>query len=307
MSVMFKIVANSMSFQDFKVFMHACFTLSSEVDFFSALNIQYHDLSQSVSHSYVQNLLCKRKHLNSLTRPFEKKLPFFELGHGRGGMVFLHATNPDLVTKILFHSDISFFQEILAQYCLSTYLGSDYAPLISSVYRSELSYFIVMKKIDGFTLKDWRQKTKLTFLDKALFLFKLAYRINQMHGLNFTHNDIHQNNILVERRTNNPVLIDFGFSKLYYPSDRDDIRQFCRILYSFFTDASLPRIPKAIKNKQALLFDEISPHLSLSKCKTLYNQRVLINIIFFLYYADFSERKGLDWAIDQLNECLSKF
>ena len=86
----------------------------------------------------------------------------------------------------------------------SRFTSSDRFPYLS---------LIIMQKLDGYTYGDTyrfhydQSPSRLTSAQKKQFCRK----IDKMHSLGYIHNDLHQDNIFIDKRE--PYIIDFGYSK----------------------------------------------------------------------------------------------
>ncbi|NTU66554.1 MAG: protein kinase family protein [Candidatus Moranbacteria bacterium] len=81
----------------------------------------------------------------------------------------------------------------------------------------------VMEKINGFTLREVEEKKVLPKnFNPESFFKSLAEFIRKMNDQGIHHRDIHAGNIMIDWKTGNPVLIDFGLSKRGMPGSFDE-------------------------------------------------------------------------------------
>lgn len=102
------------------------------------------------------------------------------------------------------------------------------SPKIYAYWFCDGSYFIVYKKINGLTLKDYlfiykdKLKSSKQFSDKMER--KITKIVEKMHNHSIAHNDLHHENFLLETDVNGNIkkvyIIDFGLSSVFNsPSD----------------------------------------------------------------------------------------
>lgn len=88
--------------------------------------------------------------------------------------------------------------------------------IVEKLINSEYIRIIIMQKLDGHTLYDTHYyvgKNKLTKKNKNI----LCKKITKMHELGFIHNDLHQDNIFIDKKE--PYVIDFGYSQKITEND----------------------------------------------------------------------------------------
>ena len=88
--------------------------------------------------------------------------------------------------------------------------------IVEKLADSEFIRIIIMQKLDGHTLYDthyYEGKNKLTKKNKNI----LCKKITKMHELGFIHNDLHQDNIFIDKKE--PYIIDFGYSQKITEND----------------------------------------------------------------------------------------
>jgi len=76
----------------------------------------------------------------------------------------------------------------------------------------------VMERINGLTLREAVEKNELPDnFDPESFFKSLADFIKKMNDQGIHHRDIHPGNVMIDWKTGNPVIIDFGLSKRGMP------------------------------------------------------------------------------------------
>lgn len=87
---------------------------------------------------------------------------------------------------------------------------------IHTVFEENNTAYYVMDFIDGKSLSEIVKKEGPVPLDKALrYIRKVGEALQYVHSQNINHLDIKPANIMVRRRDDNPILIDFGLAKQY--------------------------------------------------------------------------------------------
>lgn len=80
---------------------------------------------------------------------------------------------------------------------------------------------LVMKQIDGFTLKNAIANPDLIKnLDIENFCNHLKKFFIRLHEKNIYHRDLHEGNVMIQRDTLKPVVIDFGLAKIAFEEDK---------------------------------------------------------------------------------------
>ena len=108
--------------------------------------------------------------------------------------------------------------------------------------RSTTKYlsFIIMQKLDGYPLRNttyyFKRENPLTLEQRNQFCDK----IDRMHSLGYIHNDLHQDNIFIDKQE--PYIIDFGLTEHIdnfkpYPS-KSRPGQYYKTLGNLFSDPS---------------------------------------------------------------------
>jgi serine/threonine protein kinase/DNA-directed RNA polymerase specialized sigma24 family protein len=88
---------------------------------------------------------------------------------------------------------------------------------ICCIYDSSLdihgkfTYFI-MRYIKGRPLSEWTEATRPSARQGVEIVARLARAIGYAHGKGVLHNDLSPRNIMIEERSDNPVIIDFDFA-----------------------------------------------------------------------------------------------
>lgn len=85
--------------------------------------------------------------------------------------------------------------------------------------------YIAMERIDGFSIKDAESDSKLLreLSDFSLenFFQKLHDYIKKMNTEGIYHRDLHGGNVMIERGTQEPVIIDFGSADMFFGGDEE--------------------------------------------------------------------------------------
>lgn len=85
-------------------------------------------------------------------------------------------------------------------------------------YSIEDEIYIVMDFIDGLTLDEYISKTEIGIEKSVSIITALSDTVEQAHKLGLYHRDLKPNNIIIENKTNRPIVIDFGICWM-----RDDL------------------------------------------------------------------------------------
>ncbi|MFT5280996.1 MAG: tRNA A-37 threonylcarbamoyl transferase component Bud32 [Flavobacteriaceae bacterium] len=87
---------------------------------------------------------------------------------------------------------------------------------------------LAMEQIDGISFQDIIKPAKEKFRKKMpenfnidSFFQKLQDFIAKLNENKIYHRDLHMGNVMIDRETGDPVVIDFGFSAKQYSSDQD--------------------------------------------------------------------------------------
>ena len=80
--------------------------------------------------------------------------------------------------------------------------------------------YLIMEYIEGADLYDFISKKKTTNeLYSCLLFQQLINAIEYIHKIGIAHRDIKPENILINEKTNNIKLVDFGLSNMYKPNE----------------------------------------------------------------------------------------
>lgn len=87
------------------------------------------------------------------------------------------------------------------------------SPNTQSIWNCGHQEFVLQDEIDGVPLNQWMHDQKITFESKRWrkMCHKILEKVKKMHKLGLVHNDLHQENILVDKN-DEPWLIDFNSS-----------------------------------------------------------------------------------------------
>ncbi|GMQ30788.1 serine/threonine-protein kinase [Algoriphagus confluentis] len=77
-------------------------------------------------------------------------------------------------------------------------------------YSIEGEVFILMEYIEGFTLQKFLEKVPITINDSVRILIELCNTIQKAHDLGLIHRDLKPDNIILDKKTGLPIIIDFG-------------------------------------------------------------------------------------------------
>lgn len=112
-------------------------------------------------------------------------------------------TDPEIVER--------FKTEAKAQYKLT----HPYIVKLTRLVQYGDDYFIVMEYVDGMTLKEMLRKTGLLPEDRALPIFhKILRGLAYAHSQGIIHRDIKPGNIIIDGKSGNPKITDFGIAKI---------------------------------------------------------------------------------------------
>lgn len=160
-----------------------------------------------------------------------------ELGVGKSADVYLeNFQEGDLAYKIVrdivfpFQNDVKTEADLMLK--AKGLAGGDViipTPFARLFYKNESEKFykdkknlevLVMKAIDGFTVEDAvKNPSLMAGLDVEGFKNKLISFAKRMHENNLYHRDLHDRNIMIDRKTLKPVVIDFGVSAIVFGDD----------------------------------------------------------------------------------------
>ena len=157
-----------------------------------------------------------------------------KLGEGSQGSVYMSLHNDIKVAIKIFkpptslksrqkiRSEINILKKISKHNC-NTYISC----YIDSGTDQEGNYIIEMEYIDGQNLYDYTKSLSRHKKQDMKILIEIAYLVikaivialKNIHQSGILHNDIKLNNIVVERETRIPKLVDFGFACETFPKD----------------------------------------------------------------------------------------
>ncbi len=167
---------------------------------------------------------CPKAIANYLSRLESDKIHHIELGRGKSGKVISSINTPDTCYKILFnkdrqdviHGENDVAREADLQDEIAKLQTNDViVPKVQCVIRYANLRAIMMQQLDAVSIKD-------VLGDKAIlpktfnidsFFRKLETFVTKMHDNHYYHRDLHAGNIMVDKKTGNPCIIDFGLSK----------------------------------------------------------------------------------------------
>ncbi|MGC4120500.1 MAG: serine/threonine-protein kinase [Myxococcales bacterium] len=73
--------------------------------------------------------------------------------------------------------------------------------------------FLVMDLVEGTALQKWVEGTRPSFAELARVFSKIARALHEIHERHVFHRDIKSENVLIRRRDQEPILLDFGLAK----------------------------------------------------------------------------------------------
>lgn len=165
------------------------------------------------------------------------------LGKGLFGNVYQSSKNPAHAVKTV--SFFSPFESIPIQGIYNQFISSNlgFSPKIHSLIQAKDGYLIVMTKISGDTLFQFTRKKELSLKQKLEICLTLTIQIQNLHTLKIYHNDLTDQNIMIQSQSKKPIIIDFDFSKSKQQglikstlfNSRDEHR-LLEIFYYLFTD-----------------------------------------------------------------------
>lgn len=77
-------------------------------------------------------------------------------------------------------------------------------------YSVENEVYIVMEYIPGLTLNEYVQKEVIEIETAVSISIELCEIIEKAHSIGLFHRDLKPDNIIIQEKTNNPIIIDFG-------------------------------------------------------------------------------------------------
>lgn len=74
---------------------------------------------------------------------------------------------------------------------------------------------IVMEYLEGGTIKEWMRAHRLSVDERVSTLAYLCETVANFHELGIAHRDLKMDNIIFDKKTSLPKVIDFGLSKIF--------------------------------------------------------------------------------------------
>jgi len=173
--------------------------------------------------------ICKSEILDHIQSLREKGV---FLGSGQTADVFYSKTNPRLCYKIIkakayYYNNVEEEAQFLSEARKITNTEVLIPePEYSISNEDESSNVLAMERLDAFSIEDLlngRGELPKNF-DLYGFFKKLENFVVKLNQARIFHRDIHPGNIMIERKTGKPCLIDFGAAKKNYLSLEDPYR-----------------------------------------------------------------------------------
>ena len=86
---------------------------------------------------------------------------------------------------------------------------------IYDVFEENSTAYFVMEYVEGESLDAMAKRGSMSEADALHYIIPIARALEYVHSENMTHLDVKPANIMVRRKNNTPVLIDFGLAKQY--------------------------------------------------------------------------------------------
>ena len=86
---------------------------------------------------------------------------------------------------------------------------------VHEVFEENNTVYYAMDYIDGLSLLDKLRTSSIYNKDAIQYILKIANALSHVHQEHITHLDIKPGNIMIRKKDNEPILIDFGLSKHY--------------------------------------------------------------------------------------------
>ena len=86
---------------------------------------------------------------------------------------------------------------------------------IYDVFEENSTAYFVMEYVEGESLDAMSKRGAMSEADALHYIIPIAHALEYVHSENMTHLDVKPANIMVRRKNNTPVLIDFGLAKQY--------------------------------------------------------------------------------------------
>lgn len=145
----------------------------------------------------------------------------------------------------------------------------DYIPKVNNIIYTAENTTIIMEKVEGITMNDFllkKEQYELKNINRVIISFISA--VIALHDLDFCHNDLNLNNILI-RPDFSVVLIDFDTVSKYNITNTDIITMKCYIAHLMFKIEQnlfmedIIELIKGFKKEDIILFNE-DPELASS-------------------------------------------
>ncbi len=169
---------------------------------------------------------------NNLEAGFDKiakeivgeKFKELEIGRGLSAAVFTSSNYPEYCFKVITDPDEyrkgnSVEQEIQFLSITKDISLDVKIPQPYYCFMSQENHFYVMDKLDAVDLKDLileKEEVPDSF-DFDSFFEKVSLFVEKMNEKKIYHRDLHEGNIMIDRKTGSPCVIDFGKSKKDVP------------------------------------------------------------------------------------------
>lgn len=152
------------------------------------------------------------------------------LGKGMNGIVFIATpTNPNDNNKyiIKYSKDLNefYYLELLKEKCITKYI------LCIEHYVYD-KYLFIVSKYDENNISLDRFVENIQLNNKILIMKKIAEGMEYIHSKGIIHLDLKIGNILINKKTYEPTIIDFG-SACVNSIDEDDVNKNCNKMTSF--------------------------------------------------------------------------
>jgi Protein kinase domain. len=151
------------------------------------------------------------------------------LGQGKAGRVVASVRNPEICYKVMLPIDRiprgtnSVAVEADIQMAVSALgeIEQARAPQVHAYVEHGETRAIMMESLDAVSIRDLangKEGWPESFEPKRFFASLEAF-VAVMHDNGYHHRDLHDGNVMVDRSTGNPRIIDFGYSRRIYGDD----------------------------------------------------------------------------------------
>jgi serine/threonine protein kinase len=185
-----------------------------------------------------------------------EKGPHENLGAGQAGRVIASVRYPNVCYKVMFPmdripngtNDISVEADLQDEIAAMGEVHGVRAPKVFSFIHEGAMRAITMERLNAVSMRDvidGKESLPDAFKQNS-FMDKLERYITDLNARGYYHRDLHEGNVMIDKETGAPYVIDFGYAK--YSPLPDDAYELTAIKSGHKVDIVLPFDSASLKN-----------------------------------------------------------